>query len=190
MSEESNSRELALHYMETLVDVARESFLILDSNIRVISANPMFYETFKTTPGQTENRLLYELGNGQWNIEELKTLLENILPNKKVVRDYEVTHTFEAIGLKTMELNAREIDTVQLIILAIEDVTVRINLEVKLSQSIKELEAKVEERTQQLNNKIKDLELANKSMVGRELKMIDLKKEIKGLEEEVGRAKN
>ncbi|MFA5877163.1 MAG: hypothetical protein WC880_02240 [Candidatus Paceibacterota bacterium] len=63
------SQELALHYMKTLVEVARESFLILDSNLRVVSANPTFYQNFQVSPEQTENVLLYELGNGQWTME-------------------------------------------------------------------------------------------------------------------------
>lgn len=185
MSSINESRELALHYMETLVDVARESFLILDSDLRVISGNPIFYKTFEVTSGDTEKKLLYDLGNGQWNIPELKKLLEDILPGKKVVRDYEVTHKFETIGEKTMELNARQIDTVQLIILAIEDVTVRKNLETKLSDTVKSLAIKVDERTKELNERVKELELTNKSMVGRELKMVDLKEEIKRLEKEI-----
>jgi PAS domain-containing protein len=111
--------------METLIDVARECFLILDPELRVISANPIFYETFHVSEKQTENRFLYDLGNGQWNIPGLRSLLEKILPEKKIVKNYEVTHVFETIGEKVMLLNAREIDTVQLIILAIEDITPR-----------------------------------------------------------------
>jgi len=65
------SKELALHYMQTLVDVARESFLILDADLRVISANPTFYNNFQVAKEKTENVLLYELGNGQWDIPEL-----------------------------------------------------------------------------------------------------------------------
>src|SRR3989338_3796276 len=103
------SKTLALHYMKTLVDVARESFLILDANLRVISANQIFYQNFRVTSTETEKKPLYGLGNGQWNIPELRRLLEEILPKKKVVRDYEVTHVFEAIGQKTILLNARQI---------------------------------------------------------------------------------
>ena len=113
----------ALHYFETLVDVARESFLILDAKIQVISANSVFYENFKVLREETEGKSLYELGNGQWNILELRELLEKILPEKKVVRNYEVEHVFESIGKKTILLNARQIDTVQLIVLALEDIT-------------------------------------------------------------------
>ncbi len=180
-AETKESQELALHYMKTLVEVAREAFLILDSDLRVISANPVFYTNFKVTPKQTEGVLLYKLGNGQWNIPELKTLLEKILPQKKIVRYYEVEHVFETIGKKTMSLNASQIDSVQLIILAIEDITERKNLEEKLAEYTKELEVKVAKRTEELASRIKDLESLNKNMVGRELKMVELKKEVERL---------
>ncbi|PIR13997.1 hypothetical protein COV49_00385 [Candidatus Falkowbacteria bacterium CG11_big_fil_rev_8_21_14_0_20_39_10] len=191
-NESKESKELALHYMATLVDVARESFLILDSDLRVISGNPTFYEVFRVSPKETENMLLYDLGNGQWNIPELKKLLEEILPNKKIVKDYEVKHVFEAIGEKTMLLNARQIDAVQLIILAIEDITVKEELEKKLATYAKELEHKIAERTAELADKIKELKLINKSMVGREIKMVELKKEIENLKKRVknGNGKN
>ena len=104
------SREVALHYMQILVETARESFLILDADLRVILANPVFYQNFEVAPAQTENMLLYNLGNGQWNIPELKKLLEEVLPDKKVVKDYEVKHVFEKIGEKTILLNARQTD--------------------------------------------------------------------------------
>lgn len=173
----TESKELALHYMKTLVEVARESFLILDHDLRVISANEIFYQNFRVELTRTENVLLYELGNGQWNIPELKKLLENILPNQKVVRDYEVTHVFEKIGKKTILLNARQIDTVQLIILAMEDITDRKSLEEKLAEYRKELEVKIAERTKELAGRVSELESLNKTMVGRELKMVELKKE-------------
>lgn len=188
----SESRELALHYMKTLVEVAREPILILDANLRVISANPMFYQNFQVSSGQTENILLYQLGNGQWNIPKLKKLLEEILPNKKTVKDYAVTHTFEAIGEKTILLNARQIDSVQLIILALEDITERKSLEEKLAEYTKGLEVKVAERTEELTARVEELESLNKTMVGRELKMVELKKEIENLKKlaKLGNGKN
>ena len=179
--EQKDSKDQALHYMETLVEVARESFLILDSNLMVISGNPIFYETFRVSPEQTENMSLYNLGNGQWNIPELKSLLEEILPKKKVVKSYEVTHVFEAIGEKTMLLNARQIDAVQLIILAIEDITVRKSLEEQLAEHTRNLETIVSARTKELADRVSELEQLNKVMVGRETKMIEMKKEIERL---------
>lgn len=175
------SQKIALHYMQTLVEVARESFLILDAKLRVISANPIFYEVFQVSHKETENKFIYELGNGQWNIPELKKLLEEILPKKKMVKDYEVTHAFETIGAKTMLLNGSQIDSVQLIILALEDITPRKLLEQKLAEYTKGLEAKVAERTKELADRVKELETLNNTMVGRELKMVELKKEIEGL---------
>jgi len=179
--DEKESKEVALHYMKTLVDVARESFLILDPKLKVIEGNPTFYQNFKVSPEETENVLLYKLGNGQWNIPELKKLLEEILPEKKEVRDYEVEHIFEIIGRKTIILNAKQIDSVQLIILAMEDITIRKSLEKQVSEYIKKLEIKVNDRTKELSRKVKELESLNKSMVGRELKMIELKIDIEAL---------
>lgn len=160
------SQNIALGYMKILTDVARESFLILDHDLRVISANKTFYQNFLVTPIQTENKLLYDLGNGQWNIPQLRNLLEKILSNREIIKNYEVTHIFEAIGKKTILLNARQIDSVQLIILAMEDITDKKNLEIKLAEYVAELEDKITE---------------NKMMIGREIKMVELKKEIERL---------
>lgn len=175
--------------MKTLVEVARESFLILDSDLRVVSANPTFYENFKVSPEQTENVFLYELGNGQWDIPGLKSLLEEILPQKKVVKDYEVKHEFQKIGEKTILLNARQIDIgeAHMIVLAMEDITARKELEEQLARYTSELEIKVAERTEEIAERIKDLESLNKAMVGRELKMIELKRELESYQNNAAR---
>jgi nitrogen-specific signal transduction histidine kinase len=179
------SKALALHYMKTLVEVARESFLILDADLKIITANPIFYKTFEVSLKETTGKFIYDLGNGQWDIPELKKLLDEILPKKKTVKNYEVTHNFEKIGKKTMVLNARQIDSAQLIILAIEDVSAQKILEEKLADYTKGLEHKVTERTEQLADRIKELEALNKTMIGRELKMVELKKEIKNFKKPV-----
>jgi hypothetical protein len=179
------SKELALHFMKTLVEVARESFLILDSDLRVLMANQTFYQRFQVAQKETENKFLYGLGNGQWNIPALKRLLKEILPKKKVVRDFEVNHIFEKIGEKTMLLNARQIDSVRLIVLAIEDITERKQLEEKLAEYTRGLETKIDERTKELANRIAELEALNETMVGRELKMVELKKEIESLQKRI-----
>lgn len=108
-------------------------------------------------------------------------LTGQILPEKKEIRDYEVTHTFETIGEKTILLNAKQIDSEQLIILAMEDITTRKNLEEKLAEQAKKLEIKVAERTAELANQVKELAALNETMTNRELKMIELKKEIEDL---------
>lgn len=181
MDNTQESKEIALHYFKTLVDVVRESFIILSADLRIVSANQVFYDTFKVTHAETEGFLFYELGNGQWNIPELKKLLEEILPEKKVVRDFEVTHDFETIGQKTILLNARQIDSVQLIVLAMEDISVRKNLEVQQASHSSELEKIVKERTAELEKQIAELKELNKTMVGRELKMVELKEEVERL---------
>ena len=174
----SESKEQALHYFNSLVQVARESVLILDSSLTVISANPTFYQNFKVTSEETENVLLYDLGNGQWNIPELRKLLKEILPEKKVVKDYEVSHVFETLGQRTMFINASQIDSVQLIILAIEDVSEKEALQAKLRDYTENLENLIMKRTEELAQRVMELERINSAMVGRELKMVELKAEI------------
>jgi nitrogen-specific signal transduction histidine kinase len=182
MDEEKREKEIALHYMKTLIDIAREPSLILDPSLRVISANPIFYQVFSADPKQTEDKFLYELGNGQWNAPALKKLMEEILPKKGIVKNYEVRHVFETIGERTMLINARQIDSVQLVVVAIEDITDRKKIEEKLAEYSTNLEKEVMMQTKKLTDKIKELEQANKSMVGRELKMVELKKEIANLD--------
>jgi nitrogen-specific signal transduction histidine kinase len=112
-------------YAEKLIHSLRESLIVLGWDLRVKHANEPFYNTFKVTPAETEGRLIYELGNDQWNIPELRTLLEEILPKEHSFDDFEVMHEFETIGYRHMYLNARRLDHIDLIVLAIEDVTER-----------------------------------------------------------------
>ena len=116
-------------YAEAIVETVREPLIILDKNLHVKTANHSFYQTFQTSPGETEGRLIYELGNHQWDIPDLRRLLDDILPRDTSFEDFEIEHEFPAIGVKTMRLNARRIaqnrDGMQMILLAIEDVTER-----------------------------------------------------------------
>ncbi len=123
--------EEAREYAESIVDTVRESLIVLDADLKVVSANKSFYRDFKVSPKETKGRLIYDLGNRQWNIPALRKLLEDILPKKSVFNDYEIEHDFEDIGPKTMLLNARRLDNVQKILLAIEDVTERKNADMK-----------------------------------------------------------
>jgi PAS domain-containing protein len=109
------------------VDTVREPLIVLDAGLRVVSANQSFYKDFQVRPEETEGQLLYELGNRQWDIAELRQLLEEILPEQSPFRDFRVTHNFETIGTRTMLLNARqvrrEVGQEGLILLAITDIT-------------------------------------------------------------------
>src|SRR5256714_11709332 len=115
-------------FSQNIVDTVREPLLMLDTTLRVNSANRAFYQTFQVTREETENRLIYELGNGQWDIPALRTLLEDIVPKSSVFSDFELEHTFPAIGRRVMLLNARQLKAGnhgELLVLAMEDVTER-----------------------------------------------------------------
>lgn len=110
-------------YIEKIVDSARDALLILDFDLHVKSANETFYDKFGVERADTEGRKVYALGNGQWDIPQLRILLENVLPDNDAFDDYEVEHDFPDLGHRTMVLNARRVDHMQLILLAIEDQT-------------------------------------------------------------------
>jgi two-component sensor histidine kinase/PAS domain-containing protein len=110
-------------FAEKLIDSVREGLLVLGWDLRVRSANLSFYQAFQVDRSETEGRLIYELGNGQWNIPRLRRLLEDILPRETRFDDFEVEHEFEHIGRRIMLLNACRLDHEHLILLAIRDVT-------------------------------------------------------------------
>jgi two-component system, chemotaxis family, CheB/CheR fusion protein len=113
-------------YADTIVESAREPILVLDTKLQVTAANPAFYRAFEVSPAETEGRLIYDLGNGQWDIPRLRELLEEIVPRNSRVDDFEMSHNFPHLGSRDMLLNARRVE-LQLghpfILLAIEDVT-------------------------------------------------------------------
>jgi PAS domain S-box-containing protein len=123
----------AREYAEDIVETLREPLVVLNSDLKVLTANVSFYYTFKATPEETIGKFIYELGNRQWDIPKLRVLLEEILPHHLVFYDYEVEHDFQGIGRKTILLNARQIFRKNIgsniILLAMEDITVRKHLE-------------------------------------------------------------
>lgn len=154
-------------YIKTVVDVVREPILILDKDFRVMAANEPFYRTFQVEPKDTEHKVVYELGDGQWNIPALRKLLEDILPQNTFFKGFEVTHEFPAIGHKVMILNARQIHFKDaaasaaypsIILLAMEDVTEMMVVADTLVSHSKQLEAKFTERTEKLESHITKLE--------------------------------
>ena len=114
-------------YTESIVETIREPLIVLTPDLKVISANHSFYETFQVTPKETEGRFIFDIGNHQWDIPALRELLEEIIPKNTHFNNFEVDHEFQAIGRKRMLLNARRIhregkDTDR-ILLAFEDIT-------------------------------------------------------------------
>jgi PAS domain S-box-containing protein len=116
-----------------LVETVREGLLVLDSDLTIRFANRSFCDTFSVTPKDAIGRKLYELGNGQWDIPELRTALETIISGGKSIEAFEVDRFFPSIGQRVMVLNARKVyrpgNKIQQILLAIEDVTERVRLE-------------------------------------------------------------
>ena len=144
-------------YTSTLIESARESILVLDSRSRVITANHAFYNKFLVEPLETEKRFVYELGNGEWNIPQLRKLLDEILPAQTRIDDFEVRAEFPNIGQRIMVLNARRIESQmgnEVILLVIDDVT-----EFKRS----------EEALRQLSNRLLKTEDAERRRIARDL---------------------
>src|SRR5579871_254551 len=144
-------------YAQNIVDTVREPLLILDTTLRVRSGNRAFYQTFRVSAEETEDQLIYELGNGQWDIPDLRTLLEDIVPKSSLFNDFELEHDFPALGRRVMLLNARKLQAGhhgELIVLAMEDVTERRRAEEEVAKAKEAAETA---------NKTKSMFLANMS---------------------------
>ncbi len=128
LKEMESSLKEARRYADSLIAITHEPLMVLDAELRVISANRSFYAMFKATPEETEGKLVYTLGNQQWNILRLRNLLEEILPGQAKLDGFLVEHDFPGIGHKVMRLNARTLHSEfgpDRILLAIEDITGR-----------------------------------------------------------------
>ena len=116
-------------FTKNIIDTVREPLLVIDEDLRVIKASRSFYKFFRVTADETIGKLIYELGNHQWDIPKLRELLEKIIPEKNSFDNYEVEHHFSTIGRRVMLLNARRVKRAfgqeKVILLAIEDITER-----------------------------------------------------------------
>ena len=143
---------------QSIVDTVREPVIVLDKGLRVIAASRSFYSAFGVSPEETQGRLLYALGDGQWDIPKLRLLLEKIIPEHGVMEDYEVEHEFPHLGTRTMRLNARRVfykegaDTT--ILLGIEDVTVRLKLEHEKDDLLRQKDVLLEEIQHRIANSL------------------------------------
>jgi two-component system CheB/CheR fusion protein len=127
--ENTSKLQESLDFAQSILDTVQEPMLVLDGDLRVQMASRAFCRRFEVTAAETEGRLVYELGNGQWNIPRLRLLLEEIIPQDSVFDDFEVVHDFPHIGCRVMLLNARRVwregDHSDFILLAVEDITER-----------------------------------------------------------------
>jgi two-component system CheB/CheR fusion protein len=141
-------------YAESIVETVRQPLLVLDGNLRVLTANAAFYDTFRVEKDNTVGRLLYALGDGQWNIPALRELLERILPSQTAFEGFEVKHNFPSIGERIMLLNATQVrkrrGNVALILLALEDITDS----TKAQEALRELPARLVESQEEERRRI------------------------------------
>ncbi|ARQ02963.1 histidine kinase [Pseudorhodoplanes sinuspersici] len=141
-----------------IVDTVREPVLVLDNQLRVIAASRSFYSTFEVSSKDTQGKLLYTLGDGQWDIPKLRVLLEKIIPERGVMEDYEVEHEFPNIGHRTMCLNARQVfyegGAGTTILLGMEDVTARRLLEREKDELLQQKDVLLEELEHRIANSL------------------------------------
>lgn len=127
MVDSKTSEHEAREYAESIINTVREPLNVLNHDLKVVTASRSFYAVFKARPEETLGQRIYDLGNKQWDIPELRQLLETLLSQKKTLDDYEVDHKFADIGRRTILLNAHEIPRKsgkeRLILLAMEDIT-------------------------------------------------------------------
>ena len=145
-------------FAQGIVDTVREPVLVLDKELRVIAASRSFYSAFKVSSADTQGRLLYALGDGQWDIPKLRVLLEKIIPEHGVMEGYEVEHEFPGLGHRTMCLNARQVfyegGAGTTILLGIDDVTERRILEREKDELLRQKDVLLEELEHRISNSL------------------------------------
>jgi len=141
-----------------IVETVREGLLVLESDLTIRFANRSFCDKFSVAPEHTAGRKLYELGNGQWDIPELRSLLETILPEHATIEAFEVDRVFPSIGRRVLVLNARKVhrpgNHTKQILLAIEDVTERRRLEHERSAAHERIAALLQELGHRIKNSL------------------------------------
>lgn len=138
--------EDALKYTKSIINILHDPLIILYEDFTVALASLSFYQAFEVTPKDTEGKLIYDLGNRQWNIPKLRQLLEKVLPQTTSFDNFEIEHDFPRIGKRVMLLNACRIylqaNHTKLIIIMIKDITDRKKIE-ELEDKVKKLELRL-----------------------------------------------
>lgn len=156
--EHSSAGEVGNALAAAIVDTVRESLIVLDRDLRVITASRSFYHAFGAEPETTLGRKFYDLGQGQWNIPALRTLLEEVIPRHHTIEAYEVEHDFPLIGRRTMLLNARQVfdeqHPDQTLLLVIEDITPRRDAEREKDELLRQKDLLLEEMQHRVANSL------------------------------------
>jgi two-component sensor histidine kinase len=143
---------------QAIVDTIRNPLLVLDQRLRVVTANRAFHQTFRMNRQDIQGRPVYGLGDGQWDIPELRLLLEDVAPQHTVMEDYEVERDFPIIGRRSMLLNAREVfnqrNPRNLILLTFEDVTDRRAAECEITELLQQKETLLQEMQHRVANSL------------------------------------
>jgi chemotaxis protein methyltransferase CheR len=141
-----------------IVDTVHEPVLVLDKELRVVAASRSFYSAFKVSVENTQGRHLYALGGGQWDIAQLRELLEKIIPEHGVMEDYEVEHEFPDLGYRRIRLNARQVfyehGAGATILLGMEDVTERYALEREKDELLRQKDVLLDELQHRISNSL------------------------------------
>jgi two-component sensor histidine kinase len=157
-SEQFDDSRDAATLAHAIVDTVREPFVVLDEDLRVVAASRSFYRTFTVSPAKTQGKLLYELGDGEWNTPKLRTLLGRILPEQGAMEDCEVEHDFPDIGRRTMLLNARKVFYEEgaraNILLGIEDITGQRSLEREKDELLRQKDVLLGEIQHRIGNSL------------------------------------
>jgi two-component sensor histidine kinase len=150
--------ETARRFAERVVQTAPWPLLILDDQLHVIKGNAAFYEVFQTSPEEIEQRYLYALGNGQWDIPELRRMLGEVVPQNAEFQNFMVTHDFPDVGEKTVLVSARRIrrdeQEMDTILLGIEDITQQRQGEERIAAALREKEVLLREVYHRVKNNL------------------------------------
>lgn len=154
----SDVQDDAWRLAQAVVDTVREPLVVLNQEFRVVAASQSFYLRFRVKAEHTQGKLLYDLGEGRWDIPKLRVLLEKILPEQGAVENYEIEQDFPDIGTRALLLNARHVlykaGSLSAILLGIEDVTEKRILENEKDGLIREKEMLLEELQHRVVNSL------------------------------------
>ena len=140
-----------------IIDTIHEPLIVLDEKLRVVAASHSFYHKFNLTSKKTLGEMFYDIGDGQWNIPALRTLLKKVIPKHAIVKGYEVEHTSPFFGLRIMTINAREIrfdNGRKKMLLSIFDVTTQRKLETDREKLLAQKDVLLKEMRHRIANSL------------------------------------